>query len=140
MCMVWLLYIADCFVLDHLNILSSTIMMSHFNFPPVLLLHILYIHLLSKLLTVLSHVLLSHFLYFPHIMLLIILYIHIYTFKYINCIINCNIVSFLYFPHIKLIIVMYIHLQNLKYIKYVNCNIAPYVCVCVLKLVDLHTG
>jgi len=46
---------------------------------------------------------------------------------FINCIINCSIVSFLHFPHINLLIILYIHLQNLKYIKYIiKCNNVPY--------------
>ena len=123
----WYRYIAVCFVLDHLNILLRTKIMCHFN-SHVLLLHILYtyIYKLWKVLTVLSNVILSIFIYSPWHVTNYPLYTH--TFKYINCIINCCIVSFLYFPHIKFLIIMLMHLQNLKYMKYViNCNIAPYI-------------
>jgi len=59
-------------------------------------------------------------------MLLIILYIHVQTLKYINCIINCCIVSFLYFRHMKFLI-MYIHLQNLKYINILLTTILSHI-------------
>jgi len=47
--------------------------------------------------------------------------------KYINSIINCNIVPYSYFPHVLSLHILYIQLQTLKYINcIINCNIVPH--------------
>jgi hypothetical protein len=126
---VLLLYIAQCFVLDHLNIVLSTIIMSHFNFP-VLSLHILYIQRQNyKYINCIINCNNVSFSYFPHHKLLYIMYTHLQNMKYI---INCNIVTYIYiiyifFPHILFLHILYIHLENYNYIKcIINCNIVPY--------------
>jgi len=60
-------------------------------------------------------------------LLLHIMYIHLQTLKYINWILNCNVVLYSYFPQFLLLHIMYIHLQTLKYINWIlNCNVVLY--------------
>jgi hypothetical protein len=109
----WCLYIAGCFLLEHLNILLLNKIMSHFNFH-VLLLHTLYIYSYKfwKVLIVLSNVILSIFIYSP----CYVANCPVYTrtkFKYINCITNCSKVSFVYSPHITLSCIYTYRLWNI---------------------------
>jgi len=54
-------------------------------------------------------------------------YIQLQTLKFINCIINRNIVPYSYFLHVLLLHILYIQLQILKCINsIINCNIVPY--------------
>jgi hypothetical protein len=57
-----------------------------------------------------------------------ILYIQLQTMKYINCIIDCNIVPYLFFHHFILTnYPIYTHLETLNYIKWNSkCNITLY--------------
>jgi hypothetical protein len=142
MCRYCYFYIAHCFLRYQLNILLS-LTMYHFNFPHVLLLHILYIHIQT-----LNHIKCAFkpntipYLYFPLVMLLIILYIELHILKSINCTINCDIVPYLYFP--KCYITKYSVYTPTDFEIYVNsitnCNIVPYLYFPnVMLLIILYT-
>jgi len=77
-------------------------------------------------------------------MSIIILYIQLHILKYINCIINCNIVLYLFSPCYINKYSVYISTKILKYINcIINHNIilylyCPYVMLLIILYIQLH--
>ena len=90
---------------------------------PILLLHILYVHVqIFKYINLFSTVILSHIHIFPtfchHC-------IYSYTLKSINSTVNSNNVSYSHFPHVLSPLCIYSYTLNSINCN-VNCNIFPY--------------